>query len=223
MPALREVRAVSAEPFKSTPATPTPSQRPTTTLPVGVIAGSLAGGVALAIVIVLAWTYWGKSFQHHQRKQVVCAADHQYGAVKMLTVSIIIISAQCLQQETASVVAPPVILTGRKLPPYGRWKSCIWSAKTSSLKAPAQTPPPTTIESQTLRPRMLWGPLALAPSHRQRNSFLQDPLNHHLLVECSGSIKGESRPWRKGALFLPLSMWTLKQENQPVIHHSTRS
>lgn len=69
MPVVHEAQVLSAEP---SPGAQTTSQRPTTTLPVGVIAGSLAGGVVLAIAVVLAWTYWGKSFHWQRRKHAVC-------------------------------------------------------------------------------------------------------------------------------------------------------
>jgi len=74
MPVVHELQVVSAEPSvvsaQATTASPTPSQKTTnTTLPIGVIAGSIAGGVALAAVFVVAWTYWGKAFQRRQRKQ----------------------------------------------------------------------------------------------------------------------------------------------------------
>jgi len=42
-----------------------------TKLPVGVLLGSIAGGVVLAIVVVLGWTFWGKSYRRRQRDQVV--------------------------------------------------------------------------------------------------------------------------------------------------------
>lgn len=74
MPVVHDVQGSSSSlGTRTSAATPTPSQRQMTTLPIGVIAGSLAGGVALAIGIVLAWTYWGKSLQWQRRKQAVCA------------------------------------------------------------------------------------------------------------------------------------------------------
>jgi len=147
MPVVHEL-LVSAEPSvvsaQATTASPTPSQKTTnTTLPIGVIAGSIAGGVALAAVFVVAWTYWGKAFQRRQRKQAVCGAD-QSVVVNMLTV-IMMISAQSLRQETISVAALHV--AGRGLSPYVRKKSCILIAKTQ-LKASTKRPTRTTIERQ---------------------------------------------------------------------------
>jgi len=51
------------------PATDAP-QRVSHNLPVGVFVGSIVGGVVLAIVALLGWIYWGKSFRRRQRDEV---------------------------------------------------------------------------------------------------------------------------------------------------------
>lgn len=54
------------------PATAMPSQSQRATLPVGIIAGSVVGGVMLAVIAVLGWAYWGNALQRHHKKQTVC-------------------------------------------------------------------------------------------------------------------------------------------------------
>jgi len=61
-------------------ATDTP-QRQSSNFPVGVVAGSIVGGVVLAILALLGWTYWGKSFRRRQRDEVrtiLTTKDHTH-------------------------------------------------------------------------------------------------------------------------------------------------
>jgi hypothetical protein len=61
-----------------TTAAPDTSGGSSTKLPVGVLLGSIAGGVILAIVVVLGWTFWGKSYRRRQRHQVVRTDEEKW-------------------------------------------------------------------------------------------------------------------------------------------------
>jgi len=69
------VQSATAAPSVERSHTAVPSSRSSTqrvshNLPVGVFVGSIVGGVVLAIVALLGWIYWGKSFRRRQRDEV---------------------------------------------------------------------------------------------------------------------------------------------------------
>lgn len=57
-------------------ASPIPQQ--TQTVPVGAIAGGAVGGVCLAVVMVVAWTTWGRSIERTKAKQQMEAVRDEY-------------------------------------------------------------------------------------------------------------------------------------------------
>ena len=71
---------ISAQPAT---AAPDASGGPSSKLPVGVLVGSIAGGVVLAITVLLGWAFWGKSFRRRQRHQAV-RTDDEAGAIVLL-------------------------------------------------------------------------------------------------------------------------------------------
>jgi hypothetical protein len=50
--------------------TPGPTQKPSPSIPVGAIAGGVAGGALLAILVTFGWVCWGKSIKRSQAKQI---------------------------------------------------------------------------------------------------------------------------------------------------------
>jgi hypothetical protein len=71
--------------------------------PVRIVVGSVAGGMALAIVVVLVWTYLGKSFRRQRQDQAVRIDIDDVPAIKILT-NPTIISALYGQAKTINMV-----------------------------------------------------------------------------------------------------------------------